>query len=139
MRKLSLIMLIIFLGVSLASCAKAEKLSDVKIQIEAPLQNAEVGLQEIVKGKVSNPKAKVYALVHPLLTNMWWIQRMPSPPNQDGSWQALCYFGTETKGIGESFEVVAIVTNKNLEEGKNLTELPKESVRTDIITVRRTH
>ncbi len=137
MRKMSFVMLITLLCVSLASCSKAEKLTDVKVQIDSPQQNAEVVLQEIVKGKVSNPKATVYVLVHPLLTHIWWVQRMPSPPNQDGTWQTVCYFGTENKGVGESFEVVAIVTNKKLEEGQTLTELPKESVRTDITTVRR--
>lgn len=122
----------------LFSCNKTEKIpADVRIQIESPQQNSEVGLTEIVKGKVSNPKVRFYVLVHPLLTNMWWVQRIPSPPNQDGSWQTLCYFGTETKGIGESFEVVAIVTEDKLEEGQMLTELPKGVVQSDIVTVRR--
>lgn len=122
----------------LFSCNKTEKIpADIKVQIESPQQNAEVGLTEIVKGKVSNPKVKVYVLVHPLLTNLWWVQRIPSPPNQDGSWQTLCYFGTETEGIGESFEIAAIVTRNRLEEGQTLTELPKDVVRSDIITVRR--
>ncbi len=122
----------------LFSCNKTEKiLADVRIQIESPQQNAEVGLTEIVNGKVSNPKAQVYVLVHPLLTNLWWVQRIPSPPNQDGTWQTLCYFGTETKGIGESFEIAAIVTKDKLEEGQMLPELPKDVVRSDIVTVRR--
>lgn len=139
MRKLSLVMLIIFLGVSLVSCAKAEKLTDVKIQIEAPRQNAEVGMSEIVRGKVSNPRVQVYVLVHPMLTKLWWVQRKPSPPNQDGSWQVLCYFGTETEGMGEQFEIAAIVSDKRYEEGQTLNELSSNVVRSDIIVVRRTH
>lgn len=122
----------------LFSCNKTEKIpADIRIQIESPQQNAEIGLTEIVKGKVSNQKGKVYVLVHPLLTNLWWVQRFPSPPNQDGTWQTLCFFGTETKGIGEPYEVVAIVTSKKYEEGQTLTELPGDSIRSDIITVKR--
>jgi len=112
----------------------------VQIQIESPQQNAEVTLTEIVKGKVSDPKMPIYVLVHPMSTNLWWVQNLPAPPNQDGSWQTLCYFGTENEGIGEYFEVVAIATgrtSRRLRAGQTLEELPKDVTRSDIVTVRR--
>ncbi len=110
----------------------------VQVRIEQPQQDSEVGQHEIVRGKVSDTNARVYVLVHPMMTNLWWVQRLPSPPNQDGSWQTLCYFGTETEGKNEYFEVIAIVTHKNLKEGQILKELPSDAIRSDIIMVKRT-
>jgi hypothetical protein len=66
-----------------------------------------------------------------------WVQRHPSPPGKDGAWQTTCYFGTESQGVGESFELVAIASNKAYKEGQTLDELPKDVSRSDIITVKR--
>lgn len=111
---------------------------NVQVQIEEPKETSEVGLREIVKGRVSDPAVRPYVLVHPMLTDLWWVQRRPSRPNQDGSWRTLCYFGTETQGKGEFFEIVAIVTDANLEEGQTLEDLPSGAIRSDIVMVKRT-
>lgn len=120
-----------------AACDCDEELNKVQVQIDSPQQNAEVLMEHPVKGKVSNPKVRVYVLVHPLKTNQWWVQRLPSPPNQDGSWRTVCFFGTETQGAGEEFEVLAIATNDSLSEGTTLKELPQCGARSDIVTVKR--
>ena len=111
---------------------------NLEVRIVQPQQNAEVGLTHLVRGNVSDPNARVRVLVHPLLTNLWWVQRPPSPPNQDGSWQTVCYFGTETEGVDEYFELIAIVTRERLDEGQTLSNLPDGAIRSDIIAVKRT-
>lgn len=129
---LSFISSLILLGSSIVDA------QNIRIRIERPNQGAEVGHIELVRGNVSDLNAPIYVLVHPMLTKLWWIQRLPSPPNQDGSWQTICYFGTETKGINEYFEVVAIVTLRKLKEGQTISDLPSDAIRSDIIMVKRT-
>ena len=113
--------------------------NEIDIQITEPQQDEEVGHQELVRGTISVQDVQVYVLVHPMLTNLWWVQRLPSSINMEGSWQTICYFGTKNQGIGEYFEVIAIVTTEELEEGQTLSELPGGLVRSDIVTVKRTH
>jgi hypothetical protein len=120
------------------SAAHVATSQNLQVQIEEPTENSKVGLHEIVSGRVSDPDARPYVLVHPMLTDLWWVQRRPSPPNRDGSWRTLCYFGTQTQGVGEFFEIVAIVTDANLKEGQTLEDLPSGAIRSDIVMVERT-
>ncbi len=113
--------------------------SDVTIEIIHPKNNSEVGHNELVRGKVTQNDINIYVLVHPMLTNLWWVQRPPAGINSDGSWQTIAYFGTENQGIGEYFELSAIATDRNYKEGQTLKEIPANAVRSDIITVKRTH
>ena len=123
-------------GCTAQTDGKSEK---SQVRIESPQPAAGVGLSEIVRGKVTNldRKASVYVLVHPLSMNLWWVQRLPSPPNADGSWQTQCYFGTEKEGMGESFELVAIAATSRLKEGQTLGEFPRDVARSDVVTVKR--
>lgn len=87
-------------------------IEEIKISIDNPPDSAEVGHTALVEGKVSDPNLNIYVFVHPLLTDQWWCQMYPSPSSPD-AWRTLCYFGTEDKGVGEYFEVVAIAACKN--------------------------
>jgi hypothetical protein len=80
--KLTWMFALLFTCLAFSVCDSVE---NVSVTIESPQQGAEVGMAETVKGKVSDPKAEVYVLVHPLLTNLWWVQRHPSPPGKDGT------------------------------------------------------
>ena len=113
-------------------------LKDVQVTIEYPKQDAEVGFRDIVKGKVSKPDVNIYLLLHPLATNIFWVQKLPSAINEDGSWSTICYFGTETLGLAEHFELVAIVTDYKLLAGQKLRTLPQRGIKSNIVTVRRT-
>ena len=128
---------LVFVCLTFSACDCDKALEKVQIQIESPKQNAEVAMEDTVRGKVSDSRVPVYVLVHPLKTNQWWVQRMPSPANQDGSWRTTCFFGTETQGAGEEFEVLALATTEKLKEGQVLKELPKCGARSDIVTVKR--
>ena len=90
-----------------------------------------------MRGTVSDPSERPIVLVHPMSTDLWWVQRPPAPPNSDGKWATLCYFGTESEGIGDYFQIVAIVPVNELPEGTVLQELPEARARSEVVTVRR--
>jgi len=128
----------VFVAVGLISMCLVSQAMEIKIT--RPENNAELGQQELVQGKVSPvTKSRVCVLVHPMATNLWWVQNPPSVINADGTWQTLCYFGTENQGVGEYFELVAIVVNSQLKEGKTMSELPQDVIaRSLVVTVKRT-
>lgn len=115
------------------------------VEIFSPRPDTQVGPSELVKGRVSEPGLFVYVLVHPLLGQSWWVQRLPTPPNRDGSWQSIAYFGTDTgKGIGEHFEVVVIAARNRtlLTEGQTISgqrvrQLMEEHIHSDVVAVKR--
>lgn len=114
------------------------------IEILHPKSDSKVKHKELIKGKVSNTKYNIYVFVHPLLTDLFWIQRIPSPPNKTGSWRSIAYFGTEKKGCGEFFEVVAIAAPQKelFKEGKQIKaekfmNIIEKYPHSDIIVVER--
>lgn len=111
---------------------------DAELQLLSPRPGAEVALETVVEGKMSDPRGQVYVLVHPVKARFWWVQRVPAPPNQDGSWETLAYFGTATEGIGGDFQIVALVTEKKLKEGQAFETIPSHRARSDVIKVKRT-
>jgi hypothetical protein len=138
----SVIFVICVLSLSAFNSASSQPAKEkIKITILTPSDNSNVGLECLVRGKVSNyTGGNVYVLVHPLKTKLWWVQRLPSVINDDGSWQTLCYLGTETKGVSEYFEIIAILTNKTLTEGQTIgtTNLSTDTIKSKVITVQRT-
>lgn len=117
--------------------ATAERGATAQIEIRSPASGEEVEVETLVEGWVSDPKAQVYVLVRPLRTKYWWVQRLPAPANRDGSWQTLVNIGTETEGIGEPFEIVALVTKRKLHEGDRLEVLPERTALSDSVRVHR--
>jgi hypothetical protein len=111
-----------------------------KIDIITPADNSELeGVEHLVRGKVTDySMGNVFVLVHPMRTNLFWVQRPPSLINQDGLWQTICFFGTKTQGIGEYFELIAIITNKTMKEGDTLQVIPTDVIKSPLITVKRT-
>ena len=113
----------------------------IKMEITDPPDGEKVGMTYIVKGEVSDPTYQVYVLVHPLMTDTWWVQTIPEV-SPDGTWRTRCYFGTETAGIGEPFEIIALAaTEKNLlHSGQTIPvgRLPETAIKSRIIQVERT-
>lgn len=109
-----------------------------EIMIDDPQNNVSVIQKQIVKGTVSDPQLIVYVLVHPIMTNQWWVQNIPAV-DSEGRWQTLCYFGTKTEGIGEQFEVIAVAgrSARMFRTGETMEIIPKSLLRSQIITVRR--
>lgn len=110
-----------------------------RIDIQSPKGDQAVGAETMVTGKVSDPQSRVYVLVRPLRTPYWWVQQIPAPPSSDGRWQALCAFGTQTEGEGESYEIIAITSKSRLglKEGQRLEQTPEQSVSSGVVTVKR--
>lgn len=84
----------------------------IDLKILAPSDGSECENKTIVQGKVSPSQSVVYVLVHPLSTNIWWVQNLPLVQN-DGHWQTQVYLGEENVGIKESYEIIAVATNEN--------------------------
>lgn len=139
-KKNSSMVFIVFLVIHfcLINCF-AQDLKKTTIAINQPKNDAEVKLEELVRGKVSNYSiGNVYVLVHPVRTNLCFVQRTPSSINEDGTWQTLCYFGTKNQGVGEYFELIAIVLKEELKEGQTFEKLPPNIIaKSPIITVKR--
>ncbi len=78
----------------------------------------------------------LYVLLHPLPTDTWYVQRLPTV--LDRHWQAIVFFGTEEVGIGDEYELCAIITDKILREGQTLRskDFPTDEDK-DVITVTR--
>lgn len=115
------------------------------VEILSPSPDTQVEVTALIKGKVSDPKLNIYVFVHPLMTNLWWVQRLPSPPNRDGSWQSIAYFGTKQgEGVGEYFEIMAIAApDRSLfKEGGQISQEKMMQIRdqfphSDTISVKR--
>jgi hypothetical protein len=78
----------------------------------------------------------LYIAVHPLSTDKWYVQRMPTIIN--GNWQAVAFFGGEEVGLGDQYELCAFISSKTLHEGQiiELKDFP-DHVAKAIVTVSR--
>ncbi|MBI4670844.1 MAG: hypothetical protein HY741_04140 [Chloroflexi bacterium] len=118
----------------------------VKISINDPQDGTNVTLRYLAKGTVSDADAKVYVILHPLTVSEMWVQQTPIVDAQ-GNWQSTVIFGTDTLGIGDRYELIALATNDNflvswatgnsLSNGQVVTSLPRKSNRSNLATVIR--
>jgi hypothetical protein len=113
--------------------------AEAQIEILTPANDSKLEAPEyLVRGQVTNySKGNVLVLVHPVMTKLIYVQRPPIAINRDGSWQTLCYLGTEEEGEGEDFELIAIITSRVLREGQEIEQIPTDAVISPIITVKR--
>jgi len=122
------------------------RVTPTKVSITDPQDTTPVTMQYLVKGTVSDPNSRVYVVVHPLRVSEMWVQQSPIVDGE-GNWESSATFGTESLGIGERYQVIALATNDNflvafatgnlLREGQKLTSLPRKSNRSSLITVTR--
>ena len=118
----------------------------VSIFITAPADGTEVELSQVIKGTVSPASARVFVLIHPMPTDMFWVQNIPLVGN-DGTWRTNGFFGTKEAGIGDSYEIVAIALAESwvvrwlkgslLRPGATIKELPRDVNKSNVVTVRR--
>jgi hypothetical protein len=112
------------------------------LSIITPQDGSRVCWRTIVKGTISDPKFQVFVAIHPMATDKFWIQPVPTV-SSEGIWTAYCYFGEPNIGIGEPFEIIAIASkNKKLfKEGDTmpapLPESPEILIRSDPVMVIR--
>jgi hypothetical protein len=112
-----------------------------------PIDGLEVGRQALVDLVTDREDVRVCALVHPLQTDTWWVQSLPSLPNKGtGGWQwrLISLFGTEMLGRREKYEIMAIaeqtqnicVAGRTLKVDQAQTLLGKHP-RSRVVTVNR--
>lgn len=113
--------------------------ADLEIEITSPAEGEVVGMRHTVSGRASDPSARIHVLLHPVETDLWWVQTPPAPTKADGTWKTRVYFGTETQGAGEEFDILAIATGRELAPGDTLDvgDLPSDVARSDVMTVTR--
>lgn len=80
----------------------------------SPAGNLVCGTYRKVEGNLN-----LYVLVHPVPTDNWWVGRTPTLID-DRNWRAIVYFGHELAGVGDQYELAAIITDKILHEGMTL-------------------
>lgn len=99
----------------------------------------QVGQIVLVRGKAPDPHSSVYVMVHPMLSPVWYVQKIPALPNRDGAWRTTCYLGGERQGIGDFFEIVAVYADaKNLfHRDQELKAYPNNLAHSPVITVKR--
>jgi hypothetical protein len=110
----------------------------VTTRITAPGQNARVPWRQFVEGTVSDRKAIVWVIVHPMETMGWWVQPAISV-KEDFSWRVEIYVGRPGNvDRGKCFEIRAVVDPKaRLEEGMVLDALPKAECESQIVEIIR--
>jgi hypothetical protein len=152
LKPISIIMIsIVFLMLVALAVVAWSRLADsniepIKIIITNPSDGDNVTMRHIIKGTVSDPAAQVYVIVHPLSIPEMWVS-YPSMVSPDGKWQDEVYFGTETLGIGEQYELTATATNENFfvtlatgnffREGQTMSSIPRNTNKANVITVFR--
>ena len=107
----------------------------VRITIDDPVQGQEVIIRYIVKGTVT-PRADVSVWVHPLATNLHWVQNFPIVDNE-GNWQCICIFGTEDQVTTEEFEVYAITPRKEFVPFEVSASVPENTNISNVVFVIR--
>lgn len=110
-----------------------------KIEITSPLDREAIQWSltgYLATGIYSGLKKEhnIYVLVHPMPTSKWYVQRIPTVINS--SWQTIVYFGTADVGIGDHYELSAIITSKSLEAEQVLENFPDYDAK-HVITVKR--
>ena len=103
------------------------------VEIISPVNGATVGMNVLVEGIIhveDMGERTVVVGLHPILTNMIWIQPPPLKVEkvEDGyRFRCRAYCGTQTQGIGEKFELYVMLVKKGtLKEGDQLDGLPKD-------------
>jgi hypothetical protein len=151
-RNLSRASVLIIFGASLVlvvvawSLLASSGITPIKVTIVDPRDDGSVTMRYLVKGTVSDPNDTVHVILHPLSVSDMWVHR-PTIVDNEGNWQVSAYFGTETLGIGERYELIALATSDNflvawatgnwLRDGQKLMGIPRKSNKSNVVTVTR--
>lgn len=127
-------LLVLFIGtVSVVSCQ-----NEVSIRITKPKDGSSVPERPYVKGRVADPDAEVWVIVHPMEVSDYWVQ-----PNvtvkRNGTWKVKIHIGRPGNAdVGKQFEIVAVANpQERLKEGKILSGWPEAQWKSQVIEVTR--
>lgn len=108
------------------------------LQIKKPLDGAKVFQRPYIEGAVSNPRAKVWVVVHPMEVSAYWVQPTITV-RKDGTWKVMAYLGRSgVIDVGKQFEIMTVADAKEaLMEGMVLSGWPAAQWRSQVIVVTR--
>jgi hypothetical protein len=131
LRKVSF--LLVFILIASTACAQ-----QLKIDITAPLDKADVPERPIIEGTVSDSSAKVWVIVHPMEVGDYWVQPRITV-EKNGTWRVMAYTGRPGNlDIGKYFEIMAVANPKAaLKEGAILAGWPEAQEVSKSIVVKR--
>jgi hypothetical protein len=109
-----------------------------ELEITAPPDKASVSQRPVIEGKVGDPSATVWVVVHPMEASDYWVQP-PVTVRRDGSWKVQIHVGRPGGlDVGKTFEIRAVAfPDDDLREGKVLPNWPKARATSDVIEVTR--
>ncbi|MGZ5462597.1 MAG: hypothetical protein ACXWLY_06540 [Thermoanaerobaculia bacterium] len=112
--------------------------AQVKVAITSPVHGSHAVERLIVEGTVSDPKAAVWIVVHPLEVSDYWVQPRISV-RENGSWKVQINIGrTGPVDVGKLFEIRAVSNPKaDVREGLVLDHWPESTSMSDVIEVTR--
>jgi len=112
-------------------------LAQLKVEIAAPTQGAVVVNRPFVEGTVSDHRARVWVVVHPMAVSGYWVQPAVTV-HAHGKWKVQVYVGEPGMNAGEKFEIRAVADPaKPLREGDVLADWPKARAISQVIEVTR--
>lgn len=134
MKRVTLPLALIFVSVAFCSHAQQQTLT---VTISQPQPDATVEQRDTVAGSVSNPKTQVWVVIHPIGTNMFWVQP-PATLNPDGTWSVRAYFGRE--GMLDSsnlYEIRAFIDPRDPLQSGERPNWPLAAAQSSSVTVTR--
>ena len=115
------------------------------IEIVSPQNSTEVAMEVVVEGvvRVNDLQGRSpVVLVRPLMANLLWVQPLPLmlEKTEDGyRFRCRVYCGTAEAGIGEKYELYAVLPKKDaLQEGDQLDAVPDGVLVSTSVLVTRT-
>ena len=107
-----------------------------EFKITSPADGAIVDRIALIRGKTPFPEMNHYVVVTPVKTKEDWVEDGPVRVSASGLWDTQATFGSAAVGAGEQFIVRALATKSILSPGP-LTEVPKDAIFSESITVTR--
>ena len=110
----------------------------LEINISMPTNRSAVVERPFVSGTVTDPKAPVWVVVHPMEAGEYWVQPAVSV-QRDGSWSVQIYIGQPgSADVGKRFEIRAVAKPKaRLHGGSVRSGWPPAEAISDVVEVER--
>lgn len=133
MLRITALLAVIF--ISLVSLADAQQLN---ININSPVDKTKVNELPFVEGTVSDSRASVVIIVHPMEVGDYWVQQNVTA-KKSGAWKVQIHIGRPgTIDVGKKFEIMAAANPRaRLAEGNILRGWPEAQARSDVVEVER--
>ena len=129
---------IMILFLSTGTVVSREIRAEAKLSIIEPKNGDSVPERPYVSGKVADPNAKVWVIVHPMEVSDYWVQQKVNV-KKDGNWKVCIYIGRPgNEDVGKGFEIKAVASPKSdLKQGDMLSDWPGAEMESEIVEVTR--